>query len=110
MRFFEQWVAMAMEIYEYENENETESSCNWSKFHALSYCSKIGELSIADEHTIVRFFRKRIPCHCLDKKDKDTKRRSEVHSQRLIFVIIQAVVSLRIRLHVVKCCIALSAG
>jgi hypothetical protein len=31
------------------------------------------ELSDADEHTLVQFFRKRIPCSCLDEKYKEVK-------------------------------------
>ena len=38
-------------------------------------CNKIGELSSesCDEHTLVSFFRKRIPCKCLNKRYKQVK-------------------------------------
>ena len=35
--------------------------------------AKIMELSLADEHTLVQFFRKQIPCSCLDEKYKEVK-------------------------------------
>jgi len=35
-----------------------------------SHGSKMVELYYADEHTLVRFFRKRIPCSCLDESTK----------------------------------------
>ena len=34
---------------------------------------KLLELSSADEHTLVHFFRKQIPCTCLDEKHKEVK-------------------------------------
>ncbi len=34
---------------------------------------KVFELHGADEHTLVKFLRKRIPCHCLDEKYKAVK-------------------------------------
>ncbi len=34
---------------------------------------KVAELSQADEHTLAKFYRKRIPCHCLDKKYEEVK-------------------------------------
>jgi hypothetical protein len=38
-----------------------------------SGASKITELQSTDEHTLVKFFRSRIPCSCLDKKYKQVK-------------------------------------
>lgn len=35
--------------------------------------AKVEELKYADEHTLVSFFRNRIPCNCLDDKYKDVK-------------------------------------
>ncbi len=35
--------------------------------------TKLGELIKADEHTLVSFFRKRIPCSCLDEKYQEVK-------------------------------------
>lgn len=35
--------------------------------------SKITELQSADEHTLVKFFKNRVPCSCLDKKYKEVK-------------------------------------
>lgn len=37
------------------------------------YWTKVFELSGADEHTLVKFFRRRIPCSCLKKKYKEVK-------------------------------------
>ncbi len=34
---------------------------------------KVFELLSADEHTLAKFYRKRIPCHCLDEKYKEVK-------------------------------------
>ena len=36
-------------------------------------CLRIGELQWADMNTLVNYFRKRIPCKCLDKKYKEVK-------------------------------------
>ena len=36
-------------------------------------CAALTELFVADEHTLVHFFRKRIPCSCLDEKYKEVK-------------------------------------
>lgn len=33
--------------------------------------TKLNELMAVDEHTVVQFFRKRIPCSCLDEKHKE---------------------------------------
>lgn len=35
--------------------------------------AKMAELYLADEHTLVQFFRKRISCSCLDEKYKEVK-------------------------------------
>jgi hypothetical protein len=35
--------------------------------------AKLNELFSADEHTLVRYFRKRIPCSCLDQKYTEVK-------------------------------------
>lgn len=35
--------------------------------------SKMQELLLADEHTLVQFFRKQIPCSCLDEKYEEVK-------------------------------------
>lgn len=37
------------------------------------YWTKVFELSGADEHTLVKFFRRRIPCSCLNEKYKEVK-------------------------------------
>ena len=36
-------------------------------------CAALMELFISDEHTLVHFFRKRIPCSCLDGKYKEVR-------------------------------------
>ena len=64
--FFEQWAA------EIRN-NETQDSCGWAVFQTLCYWTKMSELCLGDENTIVSFFRKRVPCKCLDNKYKDMK-------------------------------------
>ena len=38
-----------------------------------SYDIAIAELDVADMNTLVKFFRKRIPCKCLDKKYEEVK-------------------------------------
>ncbi len=43
------------------------------KTKALVNWTKILELDRADDHTLAKFFRKRIPCHCLDEKYKEVK-------------------------------------
>ena len=43
------------------------------KSKALMNWAKIAELDCADDHTLVQFFRKRIPCACLDEKYKAVK-------------------------------------
>jgi hypothetical protein len=54
-RYMEQWAAVEF--------HQTQALINWSKVEAMS----------ADEHTRVKFFRKRIPCRCLDKKYDEVK-------------------------------------
>jgi len=54
--FLEQWVAITI--------HKTQASCDWGK---------LAELFTADEHTLASFFRKRVPCKCLDKKYKEVK-------------------------------------
>ena len=65
--FFEQWVAMKM------YQSDTPTYCNWNIFEALCDWGKISELIRGDMHTLVSFFRKRIPCKCLDNKYKEVK-------------------------------------
>ena len=36
-------------------------------------CHSIGELQMSDINTLVNYFRKRIPCKCLDKRHKEVK-------------------------------------
>jgi hypothetical protein len=36
-------------------------------------CHSIGELQMSDINTLVNYFRKRIPCKCLDKRRKEVK-------------------------------------
>ena len=40
---------------------------------ALIKWLKIGELYVEDDHTIVKFFRNRIPCSCLDERYQEVK-------------------------------------
>ena len=54
--FFEQYVEVHFE--------KSRPTMNWQQILELHY---------ADEHTLVSFFRKRIPCKCLDKKYKAVK-------------------------------------
>ena len=65
--FFEQWAEEV--IYQ----NETQASFNWDIFDALCDWTMMSELGVGDEHTLVSFFRKRIPCKCLDEKYKEVK-------------------------------------
>jgi len=46
---------------------------------------KIRELYAADEHTLVSFLKKRIPCSCLDEKYEQVKSISKIGSRRLVF-------------------------
>mmetsp|Transcript_31478 Transcript_31478/g.53291 ORF Transcript_31478/g.53291 Transcript_31478/m.53291 type:complete len:279 (-) Transcript_31478:303-1139(-) len=43
------------------------------KTQAVLHLQKLMEMLIADDHTLVSFFRKRITCSCLDKKHKEVK-------------------------------------
>jgi hypothetical protein len=43
------------------------------KTKALGVLTKVAELWSADEHTLVKYLRKNIPCKCLDKKYKEVK-------------------------------------
>jgi len=43
------------------------------KTQAVLHLQKLMEILIADDHTLVSFFRKRITCSCLDKKHKEVK-------------------------------------
>ncbi len=54
--FFEQWRAATI--------CKTHPTLNWGK---------LAELLYGDKHTLVSFFRKRIPCKCLDKRYKEVK-------------------------------------
>eukprot|EP00984_Skeletonema_dohrnii_P010147 scaffold3941_cov78-Skeletonema_dohrnii-CCMP3373.AAC.1 len=54
-RYMEQWAVVEF--------HQTQAIINWSKVEAMS----------ADVHTLVKFFRKRIPCRCLDKKYGEVK-------------------------------------
>ena len=65
--FFEQWAAIVI------HESETQASCGWDNFRALCDWAKMCELWQGDEHTLVSFFKKRIPCKCLDDKYKGVK-------------------------------------
>ena len=51
----------------------TLASCDWDIFGALCNWSKLTELYDGDEHTLVSFCMKRIPCSCLDSKHKEVK-------------------------------------
>ena len=52
-------------------------ACNFEDFMTVeaegSRWAEVVELLSADEHTVVQFFRKRIPCSCLDEKYKEVK-------------------------------------
>ena len=65
--FFEQWAAVVVDA------KEAQASCDWNIFEAMCDWSKIVELFNCDEHTLVSFCRKRIPCKCLDSKYKEVK-------------------------------------
>jgi hypothetical protein len=43
------------------------------KSQAIIDCAKVLETLDADEHTLVQFFHKRVPCSCLDEKYKEVK-------------------------------------
>ena len=51
---------------------EQEIAVNIQKTQASRHWGKISELR-CDEHTLVSFFRKRIPCKCLDERYKEVK-------------------------------------
>ena len=55
-RFFEQHIAVELK--------HTQAVFNWPKIFVTSN---------ADEHSLVKFFRHRIPCSCLDEKYKEVK-------------------------------------
>ena len=55
-RYFEQYIAVAVK--------QTQALVNWPKLR---------ETHIADLHTLVKFFRHRIPCSCLDEKYEEVK-------------------------------------
>ena len=55
-RFFEQLIATELK--------HTQALYNWPK---------VDEMYIADDHTLVKFYRHRIPCSCLDKKYEEVK-------------------------------------
>jgi hypothetical protein len=57
--FFEQMIAM----------RETKAVIDFAK---------LNELTCADEHSLVQFFRKRIPCSCLDEKYKEVRHITKV--------------------------------
>eukprot|EP00984_Skeletonema_dohrnii_P027104 scaffold16553_cov79-Skeletonema_dohrnii-CCMP3373.AAC.4 len=54
--YFEEW--MEVEV------KESKAIFSWSKAY---------ELYVADNHTLVSYYRKRIPCACLDEKYKEEK-------------------------------------
>jgi len=55
-RYLEQYIAVVLK--------ETQALFNWPKIY---------ETYFADMHTLVKFFRRRIPCSCLDKKYQEVK-------------------------------------
>ena len=68
--FFEQCAV----IKEYTKDQTHSSEClNWADFDRLCNWNKIFELYLGDDHTLMSFLRKRIPCKCLDKKYKEVK-------------------------------------
>ncbi len=67
VNFLEQWMAITIEEY------EIEASAKWDFFQTMCDCHKIAEMFVADDHTLVSFFKKRIPCQCLDKRYEDVK-------------------------------------
>ncbi len=46
---------------------------NMKKTAPMINCHSIGELQMSDINTLVNYFRKRIPCKCLDKRYKEVK-------------------------------------
>ena len=55
-RFFEQHIAVML--------NRTQALINWAKLDETFY---------SDDHTLVKFFRHRIPCSCMDEKYEEVK-------------------------------------
>ena len=55
-RYFEQLIAVELK--------QSQALVNWPK---------VNDTYDADEHTLVKFFRKRIPCSCLDEKYEEVK-------------------------------------
>jgi hypothetical protein len=64
------WIASFSKYFEFVR--DAISHYRGGTEHA-SGASKITELQSADEHTLVKFFRNRIPCSCLDEKYKQVK-------------------------------------
>ncbi len=64
-------VARSASYYAYFFEQYVE--VRFEKSRPVENWQQILELHYADEHTLVSFFRKRIPCKCLDKKYKEVK-------------------------------------
>ena len=60
-RYLEQYIAVILK--------ETQPFFRWNKLY---------EAEDADEHTLVSFFRKRIPCSCLDEKYEEVKSISKI--------------------------------
>ena len=63
--FLEQWATIVV--------HAKEAPPSWDIFAALFDWTKMCELFDGDEHTLVSFFRKRIPCKCLDNKYEEVK-------------------------------------
>ena len=55
-RYFEQYIAVELK--------QTQAVPNWPKIEDTYH---------ADDHSLVKFFRHRIPCSCMDKKYQDVK-------------------------------------
>ena len=55
-RYFEQFIAIKLK-----------------RTQAIFHRPKLSEIYQADEHTLVKFYRNRIPCSCLDKKYEEVK-------------------------------------
>eukprot|EP00984_Skeletonema_dohrnii_P001339 scaffold418_cov92-Skeletonema_dohrnii-CCMP3373.AAC.2 len=67
-RYFEQHVAVKL--------HQTQALMHWPKLYETylaSYSSNENGYIPADMHTLVKFFRKRIPCCCLDAKYEEVK-------------------------------------